>query len=121
MGFTINLEANTGPAMTFAPALARLVVDSQNDTKETRKECEKALKTYRKLAEREPETYLPGVAATLNDLAIIDGDQNRVEKARMEFEEALDTYRELAHKEPDIYLCYVVVTLSPPAVYPELP
>jgi Tetratricopeptide repeat len=54
------------------------------------------LKIYRKLAEREPKTYLPGVAATLNELAIIDGEQNRTEKARMEFEEALNTYRELS-------------------------
>ena len=116
MGLIVTLEATNAPDLNLAPTSqartksrstrADTGVGSQNDTEKTRREYEKALKTYRKLAEKEPETYLPGVAATLNDLAIIDGDQNRVEKARKEFEEALNTYRELAHKEPDIYLRY---------------
>jgi tetratricopeptide (TPR) repeat protein len=94
---------------TIRSALADTVGDAQNQTEETRRE---ALKTYRELAEKEPETYLPDVAATLNDLGILDSDQNRIEKARKEFEEALKTYRELAHKEPDIYLRYVAITLN---------
>ena len=94
---------------TIRSALADTVGGAQNQTEETRRE---ALKTYRELAEKEPETYLPDVAATLNDLGILDSDQNRIEKARKEFEEALKTYRELAHKEPDIYLRYVAITLN---------
>ena len=70
------------------------------------------IKNSGELAEKEPETYLPDVAATLNDLGIFDSDQNRIEKARKEFEEALKTYRELAHKEPDIYLRYVAIALN---------
>ena len=110
----ITLEATSAPAVNFTPAsqaqpthrsaLADTGIGDQNDTEKTRREYEKALKAYRKLAEKEPETYLPGVAATLNDLAIIDADQNRIAKARNEFENALNTYRELADKEPDIYL-----------------
>ena len=94
---------------TIRSALADTVGDAQNQTEETRRE---ALKTYRELAEKEPETYLPDVAATLNDLGIFDSDQNRIEKARKEFEEALQTYRELAHKEPGIYLPCVPMTLN---------
>ena len=33
-----------------------------NRPAEARKEFEEALKTYRKLAQKNPETYLPGVA-----------------------------------------------------------
>src|SRR5208283_4220461 len=73
---------------TIRSALADTVGDAQNQTEETRRE---ALKTYRELAEKEPETYLPDVAATLNDLGIFDSDQNRIEKARKEFEEAVRT------------------------------
>ena len=121
-GSTFSLEANSASAVNFVPArqtytrnrsaLADTGVDSWKDTEEIRKECEKALKTYRKLAEKEPEAYLPGVAATLNDLAIIDGDKNAVGRAREEFVEALNTYRELADKQPDIYLRYVTITLN---------
>ena len=84
----------------------------QNQTEETRRELEESLKTYRDLANKEPETYLPHVAATLNDLGILDSNQNRIENARKEFEEALKTYRELAHKEADIYLRCVAITLN---------
>ena len=94
---------------TIRSALADTVGDAQNQTEETRRE---ALKTYRELAEKEPETYRPDVAATLNDLGIFDSDQNRIEKARKEFEEALKTYRELVQKEPETYLPCVAATLN---------
>ena len=90
----------------------RSVGGVQNQTEGIRRELEESLKTYRELAKKEPETYLPHVAATLNDLGILDSNQNRIEKARKEFEEALNAYRELAHKEPDIYLRYVATTLN---------
>ena len=56
--------------------------DAQNPTEESRTGIEQALKTYRELAKKEPETYLPNVAATLNDPRILDSDENRIEKAR---------------------------------------
>ena len=61
---------------TVRSALADTVGGAQNQTEESRRE---ALKTYRELAEKEPEIYLPDVAATLNDLGILDSDQNRKE------------------------------------------
>ena len=79
---------------------------------QARRESVDALKSYRKLAESDPETYLPGVAATLNDLGIIDGDQNRMGSARKDFEEALEIYRKLAQQEASVYLRCVATTLT---------
>src|SRR5260370_12651949 len=88
------------------PVDAASVLNSdQNRMEETRKEHEEALKTYRELAQKEPETYLPEVAQTLNDLGIVDSAQNRAEEeARKAFAEALKIYRELAQKNPENYL-----------------
>ena len=69
-------------------------------------------KQTRELAQKEPETYLPHIAATLNNLGIFDSDKNRVKEARNEYEEALKIYRELAQKEPETYLPYVAATLN---------
>jgi len=41
---------------------APLVDSARNRIEETRREHEEALKTYRQLAQKEPETYLPEVA-----------------------------------------------------------
>ena len=82
------------------PADAASVLDSErNRIEETRREHEEALKTYRELAQKEPETYLPEVAQTLNDLGIVHSAQNRPEEARKAFAEALKIYRELAQKK----------------------
>src|SRR6476469_9056820 len=95
------------------PVDAAPVLNSDlNRMEETRKEHEETLKTYRELAEKEPETYLPEVAQTLNDLGIVDSAQNRAEEARMAFAEALKIYRELAQKKPGTYLAYVAITLN---------
>jgi len=70
------------------PVDAALLLNSdQNRMEETRKEHEEALKTYRELAQKEPETYLPEVAQTLNNLGIVDSAQNRAEEARKAFAE----------------------------------
>ena len=45
--------------------------------KEARKEYEEALKIYRELAQKEPNIYLPYVAATLNNLGILARAQNQ--------------------------------------------
>jgi hypothetical protein len=39
-------------------------LSDQTRMEETRREDEEALKTYRELAQKEPETYLPEVAQT---------------------------------------------------------
>ena len=51
--------------------------------------------------EKKPETYLPYVAATLNNLGILDRAENRLEEARKAFEEALTIYEDFAKQDPD--------------------
>src|SRR6266404_5952697 len=95
------------------PVDAAPVLNSdQNRMEETRKEDEEALKTYRELAQKEPNTYLPEVAQTLNNLGIVDIAQNRAEEARKAFEEALKIYRLLEQKNPESYLPEVAQMLN---------
>src|SRR6266478_5714157 len=83
------------------PVDAAPVLNSDlNQMEETRKEHEEALKTYRELAQKEPESYLPEAAQTLNDLGIVDIALNRAEEDRKAFKEALKIYRELEQKNP---------------------
>src|SRR6266446_5855767 len=77
----------------------------QNRMEEARKEYEESLKIYRKLVQKDPEAYLPSVAATLNNLGILDRDKTRMK-------EALKTYRELAQKDPTTYLPDVAAMLD---------
>jgi tetratricopeptide (TPR) repeat protein len=93
--FTLALLVFAELPVDAAPKLD----SGQNRMEETRKQHEAALKTYRKLAQKEPETYLPEVVQTLNDLGIVDSAQNRSEEARNVFAEALKIYRELAKKK----------------------
>ena len=71
--------------------------------KEARNEYEEALKTYRELAQKNPETYLPDVALTLNNLGILDSDQNRIAQARKEYEEALKIFEDFSKQDPEQY------------------
>ena len=84
----------------------------QNRMEDARQEYEETLKTYRELAQKDPETYLPDVAAMLNDLGILDSNQNRIEEARKEFEESLKIYRKLVQKDPAAYLPSVAAMLN---------
>src|SRR5204863_389646 len=83
-----------------------------NRPEAARKRYEEALKIYRKLAKKNPDTYLPDVAMTVKNLATLDRDQNRITEARNGFEEALEIYRQLAKKNPDAYLPEVAGTLN---------
>jgi tetratricopeptide (TPR) repeat protein len=79
---------------------------------DARKEYEESLKTFRELARKDPETYLPDVAMTLNNLGILDSAQDRMKEARKEYEESLKIYRKLAQKDPEAYLPNVAATLN---------
>jgi tetratricopeptide (TPR) repeat protein len=74
---------------------------AQNQTEKARREYQQSLNIYRSLAQKDPETFLPYVAATLNDLGILDSDQNRIEEARKEYEEALKIYEAFAKQNPE--------------------
>ena len=68
---------------------------------EARKALEETLKTYRDLAEKNRETYLPDVALALNNLGILYSDQHQTEEARRAFEEALKIYEAYAKQNPE--------------------
>jgi tetratricopeptide (TPR) repeat protein len=71
---------------------------------EARKEYEEALKIFRELAQKNPETYRPDMATAFVNLGIVYWFQHRMEEARKELDEALKIRRELADKNPEAYL-----------------
>jgi tetratricopeptide (TPR) repeat protein len=71
-----------------------------------------ALGIRRKLAEANPEAYLPDVAMTLNNLAILYSDTQRLQQAGEAYSESLDVYRKLAQANPEAYLPDVAMTLN---------
>ena len=84
-----------------ALSAGRIADRAQNRPAEAWKEFEEALKTYRELAQKNPETYLPVIAEALGNMGILDSDQNRPDEARKKFEEALKIFHELAQKDPE--------------------
>jgi tetratricopeptide (TPR) repeat protein len=62
---------------------------------------EEALETYRELAQKDPQMFLPEVALTLNNLGILDIEQNRMAEARKEYEEALNIFEAFAKQDPE--------------------
>ena len=87
-----------------------------NEYPKALKEYEKALEIYRKLAEDNPNAYLPDVAMTLNNLANLHQNINEYPKALKEYEEALEIRRKLAEDNPNAYLPNVATTLNNLAV-----
>ena len=59
-----------------------------------------ALEIYRELAKTNPAAYLPDVADTLNNLAVLHDDNNRYEDAEKEYTEALKIYEAFAKYAP---------------------
>jgi len=80
-------------------------------------EYEEALAIYRKLAETNPNTFLPFVAGTLNNLAVLHKAQNRYDEALNEYEEALTIRRKLAETNPNTFLPDVAQTLINLSIY----
>ena len=67
---------------------------------------------YRELAAAIPESHLPNVVMTLNNLGIMQQAQGRLENAAQVYEEALKICREGATRNPESYKPYVVMTLN---------
>jgi tetratricopeptide (TPR) repeat protein len=65
---------------------------------------QEALQLFRSKAAVDPKAFLPKVAATLNNLAILHRVTNNYGPALAEYEEALKIKRDLAKKEPDAFL-----------------
>ena len=75
-----------------------------------------ALETYRSIAKSNPSAFLPDVATTLNNLAILHHAKNELEQADGEYGEALEIYRSLAKSNPLAFLPYVAAILNNLAV-----
>ena len=89
-----------------------ILLEDIGDYAGARADYEEALKTYRELARKQPDVYLPDVAMTLNNLGVLLQKIGDYAGARADYEEALKIYRELARKQPDVYLPYVAGTLN---------
>jgi tetratricopeptide (TPR) repeat protein len=103
----------TDPAQiaTTLNNLAILYRDTQR-MKESETAYLEALSTRRKLAEANPEAYLPNVATTLNNLAILYSATQRMKESETAYLEALSTRRKLAEANPEAYLPNVATTLN---------
>lgn len=77
---------------------------------------EEALQITRSLAQSNPQVFLPYVAKTLNNLAVLHRTQNELEQAQVEYEETLQIYQSLAQSSPQAFLPYVAKTLNNLAV-----
>jgi virulence-associated protein VapD len=71
----------------------------------------KELARLRKLSETSPDTYLPNLAMTLNNLAILQKAIFHYFEAEGSYTEALEIRRKLAESCPDVYLPYLAQTL----------
>ncbi|MGA2206286.1 MAG: tetratricopeptide repeat protein, partial [Terracidiphilus sp.] len=80
--------------------------------KEAEQAYAEALATYRKLAEANPDAYLPDVGMTLNNLANLYSNTQRMKEAEQAYAEALALRRKLAEANPDAYLPDVAMTLN---------
>ena len=69
-----------------------------------------ALQIRKRLAEINPDTYLPDVARTQNNFGTLYSDTEKYEQAENAYREALQTYKRLAEINPDAYLPNVAAT-----------
>lgn len=81
-----------------------------NKFKRSRILYEENLALLRFLALKNPDTYLPNVAGTLNNLANLHKVENRLSEALEMYQEALRIRKKLADKNPDTYLPFVATT-----------
>jgi len=103
----ISLEPSANNYFQFACFLQNL-----NYFNEAANYYQEALRIRRELVKENPRTYLPDVAMTLNNLAVLQMDKNEFPQALEKYEEALKIYRELAKENPRTYLPDVATTLN---------
>ena len=115
-GYTrmLMLAREEGDSSKIADMLNNLGIlhHAENRLGEARQASEEALKIRRELAARNPQAYLPVVAATLNNLGNLHLAENRLGEAMQAYEEALKIRRELATRNPQAHLPYVAMTLN---------
>ena len=106
----LNFEISLGEKATVLNLMGNM--QSQNNDYSAEKSYQGALEIYRQLAEKKPKAYLPDVAMTLNNLAILYEMNKDYPKAEKEYDEALEIQRQLAEKNPKAYLPDVAITLN---------
>ena len=94
----IDIEPSANNHFNFAFFLQEFIFFD-----EAIKQYEEALKIYRELAKENPRTYLPYMATTLNNLAVLQKAKNEFPQALEKYEEALKIRRELAKENPRTY------------------
>ena len=62
------------------------------------------MKSRRELAEKNPDAYLPSLAASCNNLACLLSDTGSSKEAEELYQEALKIRRNLAEENPKVYL-----------------
>ena len=65
----------------------------------------RSLKIYRELAKENSQTYLPDVATSLNNLAVLHSDKNEFPEALEKYEEALKILLSNASGNSFLYEC----------------
>ncbi|WP_315334595.1 tetratricopeptide repeat protein [Porphyromonas endodontalis] len=88
------------------------LLQNLNDFEKARRHYEEVLQALRELAQQNPETYLPKVATSLNNLGVLLRDTNDLKKAQDYYEKALQIHRELAQQNPEAYLPKVAASLN---------
>lgn len=73
---------------------------------------EEALEIRRTFARTNPQTFLPDLATTLNNLGVLHWNTNNLEQAEAEHKEALEIRRTLAQTNPQAFLPDVATTLN---------
>ncbi len=76
------------------------------------KNYEEALQIKRGLVSENPGTYLPDLADTINNMAILYWDKNEIQQAIEKYEESLKISRELTRENPKKYLPGLAKTLN---------
>ena len=88
------------------------LLQNLNDFEKARRHYEEVLQALRELAQQNPETYLPDVAASLNNFGNLLRNTNDLKQAKDYYEEALQIRRELAEQNLGEYLPDVAVSLN---------
>ena len=73
---------------------------------------EEAVDIRRKLANKNPDAFLPDLAMSLNNLGAILSELGKREEALVATEEAVEKYRQLAKKNPDAFLPDLAASLN---------
>ena len=72
----------------------------------------RALDLYGEVVDADPDTYKPLLAATLNNLAVVQIQLEEYDKALANYEMTLEQYQWLAAKKPEVFEPYLAATYS---------